>query len=115
MSGMSKACTALAVVAVLATAGCVTQQQFLNNKETTAIQTAVNRARFEMNCPQVSADVLSREVTQPAIQGPFMAGIQRAQFTIGVAGCGQRQTMIVICPQGGEGCFAAAPGWSRQY
>jgi hypothetical protein len=25
----------------------------------------------------------------------------------GVTGCGQRRTYIVICPQGGAGCFAA--------
>ncbi len=105
MSGRPKACTQLALIAVLA-AGCTTQQQFLNSKQDMAMQTAVNRARFEMNCPQATGTVLSREVTQPAIQGPFAAGIERAQFTIGVEGCGQRQTMIVICPQGGEGCFS---------
>jgi hypothetical protein len=111
MSDMSKAWTLSALIGILAAAGCTTQQQFLNSKQDMAMQTAVNRARFEMNCPEATGTVLSSEVTQPAIQGPFVAGIQRAQFTIGVAGCGQRQTVVVICPQGGEGCFAANPGW----
>lgn len=47
---------------------------------------------------------------RPALQGAWVGGIQRAEYTIGVAGCGQRTTFIVICPEGGEGCFAAGPG-----
>ena len=35
---------------------------------------------------------------------------QRAEYTIGVAGCGKRTTFVVICPDGGEGCFGAGPG-----
>src|SRR5262245_59927327 len=105
---MCKPCTILlALIAVLAGAGCVSQGQFLDNKQPMAIQTALNRARFEMQCPEATATVLSREVVQPAMQGPWVQGIQRAQYTIGVAGCGQRATSVVICPDGGEGCFAA--------
>ena len=36
-------------------------------------------------------------------------GIQRAEYTIGVTGCGRRETFVVICPQFGDGCFAAGP------
>jgi hypothetical protein len=36
-----------------------------------------------------------------------MMGTERAQYTIGVTGCGQRQTIQVICAQGGDGCFTA--------
>ena len=70
------------------------------------MQTAVNRARFDMNCPSAQGQVLSREVTQPAIQGPRFAGEERGLFTIGVAGCGQRQSYEVVCPMGGDGCTA---------
>ena len=40
------------------------------------------------------------------------AGLRRAgEYTVGgVAGCGQRTTFVVICPEGGDGCFAAGPG-----
>ena len=31
------------------------------------------------------------EVTQPAIQGPYLQGEERGLFTIGVAGCDQRR------------------------
>jgi hypothetical protein len=27
-----------------------------------------------------------------------------------VRGCDKRETYIVICPEGGEGCYAAGPG-----
>jgi hypothetical protein len=73
-----------------------------------AMDFALKRARFEMNCPAATGSVLSSETVQPpsrvllANQGP-----ERAQFTIGVTGCGQRQTVVVICAQGGDGCFAA--------
>jgi hypothetical protein len=63
-----------------------------------------------MNCPAAKALVISREVVQPAVQGPWVSGPQRAEYTIGVSGCGLRKTYIVICPEGGGGCFAAGPG-----
>lgn len=96
-------------VAALAT-GCAGQQQFLNSRQSMAMQTAVERGKFDFNCPQATGTVLSQEVVQPALQGPWVDGIQRAEYTIGVNGCGDRKTFVVICPQGGEGCFAAGPG-----
>jgi len=35
-----------------------------------------------------------------------MMGEERGLFTVGVAGCGQRQVYQVICPMGGDGCTA---------
>jgi hypothetical protein len=102
-----------ALIAVLAVAGCVSQGQLLDSKQEMAMQTALNRARFEMQCPEATGTVLSREVVQPAYEGPRVSGIQRAQYTIGVSGCGQRATSVVICPEGGEGCFAADAGRLR--
>jgi hypothetical protein len=48
------------------------------------------------------------EEVQPVIQGPRFGGVVRAEYTVGVAGCGQRATYLVICPEDGSGCFAAA-------
>jgi hypothetical protein len=100
----------LAILAVLALSGCVSQTQFLDSKQPMAIQTALGRGQFELNCPQAAPVVISREVVQPALQGRFVNGIQRAEFTIGVSGCDRRMTFIVVCPDGGEGCFATGPG-----
>ena len=94
-------------VAVVLLAACQTEQQFLQQKEYEAVQVATNRAKFEMACAEVQSTVLSREMTQPAIEGPYVGGIERGEYTVGVSGCGQRKTFVVICPQGGDGCFAA--------
>jgi hypothetical protein len=100
----------LALIATVALSGCTSQSQMLDNKQAMAIQTALSRGKFDLNCPQATGEILSREVTQPAIQGPWLSGIQRAEYTVGVSGCGQRTTFLVLCPQGGESCFAADPG-----
>lgn len=100
----------VAVVVLLVSAGCVSQTQFLNNKQEMAVETALTRAKFDMNCQEATGTVLSREVVQPGIVAPVGAGIWRAEYTIGVLGCNKRHTYVVVCPDGGEGCFAAGPG-----
>jgi hypothetical protein len=107
---MSNTLGRLTLLAVLAAAGCATQAQFLENKQGMAIQTAVSRGQFELNCPAATGTLLSKEVVQPALQGPMIGGLQRAEFTVGVSGCGKRTTFVVICPDEGDGCFAAGPG-----
>ncbi len=97
------------VAAVLVAAGCASQGQFLDGRQGMAMQTAVRRGQFEMNCPSATGIVLSREVIQRAIQAPALGGLQRAEFTIGVSGCGKRTTFVVVCPDEGDGCFAAGP------
>ena len=104
---MSKSFINFALITLLvALTGCTSQAQFLASKQPTAIQTAVSRGQFEMNCPDATGQVLSQEMTQPAIQGPYMAGEERGLFTIGVAGCGQRRVYQVFCPVGGDSCTA---------
>ncbi len=101
----------VALIGVLATVGCQTQQQLVQSNQAIAIQTALSRAKFDMNCPSATGTVLSTNVSQPAVQGRFASayGVQRFEYTIGVTGCGKRRTYVVVCPQGGTGCFAA-PG-----
>ena len=107
---MKKKYISLVILAVLA-AGCQTQEQMVQGQQGMAVQTALNRARFDMNCSSATGQVLSTNVSQPSVQGPLGGtayGVQRLEYTVGVTGCGQRRTYIVVCPQGG-GCFAA-PG-----
>jgi len=101
----------VALIGVLATVGCQTQQQLVQSNQAIAIQTALSRAKFDMNCPSATGTVLSTNVSQPAVQGRFASayGVQRFEYTIGVTGCGKRRTYVVVCPQGGTGCLAA-PG-----
>jgi hypothetical protein len=103
---MSKSLTTWALLAALIATGCMTEGQFLASRQPTAIQTAVSRGQFEMNCPNATGEVLSQELTQPALQGPLVQGESRGLFTIGVAGCGQRRVYQVFCPMGGDSCTA---------
>jgi hypothetical protein len=107
---MTRALIGTTLIAAIAGAGCAGQGQFLESKQGMAMQTAVSRGQFEMNCPSATGTVLSKEVVQPAFEGPVVGGLQRAEFTVGVAGCGRRTTFVVICPDEGDGCFAAGPG-----
>jgi hypothetical protein len=105
----------IALAGLLAFGGCATQAQFLRSKQAMAMRTAGTRGRFEMNCPSATGTLIPQEVVRPALRGPWVAGIQRAEYTIGISGCGQRTTFIVVCPEGGEGCFAAGPGPFHSY
>ena len=107
---MVKAYALLALVVVIVSAGCATQQQFLQSKQDMAVQTVLGRAQFEMNCQELTTTIISKEVVQPALQGPWVNGIQRAEYTIGAMGCGKRATFVVICPEGGEGCYSTGSG-----
>jgi hypothetical protein len=97
------------IAALTLLAGCNTTP--LNvSKSDEAVNTALTKARFEMNCPAATGSVLTSEVMQgPNTFGPMVQTVQRAQFTIGVTGCGQRATYQVICADGGNGCVAGAP------
>jgi hypothetical protein len=87
-------------------AGCSTTP-LTTSLQSTAPDYALKRAQFDMNCPTATGSVLTSETVQPVLNGPLMMGTERAQYTIGVTGCGQRQTIQVICAQGGDGCFTA--------
>jgi hypothetical protein len=90
-------------------AGCATQQQQLAQRQPEAIQAALQRGRFDLNCPTATGTVLSNDYIQPAIQGPWVGGLNRVEYTVGVEGCNQRTTYIVICQEGTATCFAANP------
>ena len=96
----------LVAVGVVALAGCQSDAQMLDASQQMALDTAVTRGRFDMNCPTATGTVLSRQVIQPVVEIRF-GGTVRNEYTIGIEGCGQRTSMVVICPQGGGGCFAA--------
>ena len=84
-------------------AGCESTDQQLDAQQQQAVDTALQRVRFDMNCPAATGQVLSREMVAPV---SVRFGVYRAEYTVGVEGCGQRQTIVVVCPQDGSGCFA---------
>lgn len=101
----------LALCAALGTfTACATQTQQLDTRQGGATQAALERGRFELNCPTATATVLSRDYIQPAIQGPWVAGLNRVEYTVGVEGCNKRTVYVVLCQMGTSTCFAADPG-----
>jgi hypothetical protein len=94
-------------VAGLLAAGCASGPPFIDQMQPEAVNMAVRRAQFEMNCPNVTSEVVSRETLQPLVQTFRYTGISRAEYTVGVSGCGQRALYIVICPDNGSlNCYA---------
>ena len=96
----------LIAASIVALAGCESTEQHLDAQQAQAVQTAVQRVGFDMNCPTATGQVLSREMLQPV---SIRFGVERAEYTVGVEGCGQKQTIVVVCPQDGSGCFAGGP------
>jgi len=105
---MTNRWTALALITLMtAPTGCATQTQTLAQKQNGAIQAALRRARSDLKCPSATATVLSSDFIQPAAQGPWMRGLERAEYTVSVVGCNQRTTYVVMCQVGTDMCFAA--------
>jgi len=93
----------LVAACLVGLAGCESTDQQLDAQQQQAVDTALQRVKFDMNCPTATGQVLSRQMIEPV---SVRFGVQRAEYTVGIEGCGQRQTIVVLCPQDGSGCFA---------
>ena len=94
-------------VASLMVEGCASGPPFIDQMQPQAVNMAVRRGQFEMNCPAATGEMISRETLQPLVETFRYSGPDRAEYTIGVSGCGQRATYIVICPDNGSNsCYA---------
>lgn len=103
-----KSLSPLSIVVISAlVAGCQSQQQMVDEMQADATQVAKQRGKFELGCPTATATVLSKEMIQSEIMNPRWAPPQRAEYTVGVAGCDKRATYMVVCAEGGTGCVAA--------
>ncbi len=87
-----------ALVLPLIISACQTEAQFLAQNAPSALNTALARGRFELNCPQASGTVLSKKVTY--INGIGMGGgggYEWTEYTIGVRGCGKSAVYETMC------------------
>jgi len=91
-------------LASLVLASCASDQELLASEQQNAIQVAVRRGQFEMACPSASGLVLSSNLLQPVLWN----GIERAEYTIGVSGCGEKATYLVVCQLGSVSCLAVS-------
>jgi hypothetical protein len=85
-------------------AGCQTEAQILASEQAMATQTALRRGQFELSCPEATATLLSTAMLQPVA----WRGTERAEYTIGVSGCGRQKTYIVVCPLDSSACYAVS-------
>ena len=85
-------------------AGCQTDAQILASEQALATQTALRRGQFELSCPEATASMLSSAMLQPVA----WRGTERAEYTVGVAGCGKQKTYIVVCPLDSSACYAVS-------
>lgn len=90
----------LAPVLALLAAGCASGPPFIDRMQPEATAKAERRAQFDLNCPSATGQVINRESIEPlAFGGPL-----RAQYTIGVSGCGKRATVVVWCSENNNQC-----------
>ena len=101
--------TLIALSTIATLAACETQQQEVSGMQPQAEQAALNRGKFDLGCPAATAQMLSNEMIQQRYGGPIVGNApDRAEYTVGVEGCGKRETYVVVCAQGGTGCVAGA-------
>jgi hypothetical protein len=84
--------------------GCASDQQVLNDEQNRAVTAAARRGQFEMSCPSATATILSSNLLQPAA----WRGVERAEYTVGVEGCGKKSTYVVVCQIGSVDCVAVS-------
>jgi hypothetical protein len=82
------------VLIAAASLGCQTTDAYLDANQQAALAAANSRGRFELNCQEIQSQVLSRKIIDPA---PMMGGMWRAEYTIGVRGCGRQVVYITVC------------------
>jgi hypothetical protein len=78
---------------------CATEAQFLEQTQPSALNTALARGRFELNCPDATGSVLSKKMTYINGVGIGMGGggYEWGEYTIGVRGCGKSAVYETMC------------------
>jgi hypothetical protein len=102
---MTRVCIVIAVVTALLVAGCAAQSRLLEQKKPTAVEQTIAQARVDLDCPQVTARVISEEMV--------LEPVPSAIYGIEAVGCGKNVLYTVTCQEFGEDyreCIIAAPG-----
>jgi len=98
------------MVLPLVIVGCATEAEFLAQTQPSALNTALTRGRFELNCPNATGTVLSKKMTYINGVGIGMgggAGYEWGEYTIGVKGCGKSVVYETMC-RDSDNCNALA-------
>lgn len=100
----------VALVLPLVVVGCATEAEFLTQTQPSALNTALARGRFELNCPEATGTVLSKKMTYINGVGIGMRGgdgYEWAEYTIGIRGCGKSVVYETMC-RDSDNCNALA-------
>jgi hypothetical protein len=106
---MTRSHFALLGLALVGLSACT--QSVTNATRPVALLAAENRVAYDLQCKKPDAKVLSSQVLPPrAMPGPSGSpdDFERAQFNIGISGCGETRTMTVMCSQENS-CFTGDP------
>lgn len=95
----------LAAALALLVGGCASGPPFVDQMQSTAMGKAERRGQFELSCQAATGQVINREELAPMAFG----GPTRAQYTIGVTGCGKKMTVVVLCSQNNNQCVERVP------
>lgn len=89
----------VALILPLVISACATEAQFLAQTQPAAVNTALSRGRFELNCPEATATVLSKKMTYINGIGIGMGGggYEWGEYTVGVKGCGKSAVYETMC------------------
>jgi hypothetical protein len=71
-----------------------------------AVEAAQQRGAAELACVEATAEVLSQHAVQPPPTTGWYEAPRRAEYIIGVSGCGKRTTYAVACNKFGNACEA---------
>jgi hypothetical protein len=105
---MTKGGLFLSTMAGLVLVGCASGPPYIQTAEPMATQAAQRRAQFDMDCKDVMVETLTREMVQSPLEYTRFAPPQRAEYTLGATGCGQRKVYLVMCTDGAGGCVAVS-------
>jgi hypothetical protein len=96
------------IATVTLLAGCETQHQAADRLQPKAVETAQEKGSFELDCPSTTAKVLSRKMVQAPVTINGYLPPDRAEYTVGVEGCGKRIAYTVVCARDSTGCVAGS-------
>ncbi len=92
---MNKKLLLISLMTSLATMGCTSTQEFLNEHQSMASEAALNRAKFELSCQTVETTILNKKTID-------LYRFEVPQYQVGVSGCGKKAVYQVNCnPESG--------------
>jgi hypothetical protein len=85
--------------------GCASQP-LEDTLQSSAVKVAQQRGASELGCPAATAEVLSKRAIEEGQATGWYAAPRRAEYTVGVSGCGKRTTYLVACNKFKSACEA---------